>query len=74
MREDFLLVNPEPVPVTREVRRAVDPPAVSHRSVECEAVSERTRDGLDHVFERSTRSPGGERRSHDRSPNGDGRR
>jgi aspartate aminotransferase-like enzyme len=54
MREDFLLLNPGPVPVTREVREAMAEPMVSHRSAEFEAVYERAQRGLDYVFERST--------------------
>ena len=54
MREDFLLLNPGPVPVTREVRRAMSEPMVSHRSAEFEAVYERAQDALDYVFTEST--------------------
>ncbi|MFB6299784.1 MAG: alanine--glyoxylate aminotransferase family protein [Halobacteriales archaeon] len=54
MREDFLLLNPGPVPITRSVRRAMDAPMVSHRSAEFESVYERAQDGLDYVFRRST--------------------
>ncbi|MFB6133003.1 MAG: alanine--glyoxylate aminotransferase family protein [Halanaeroarchaeum sp.] len=54
MREDFLLLNPGPVPVTREVREAMAEPMVSHRSAEFEAVYERAQDQLDYVFTRST--------------------
>ncbi|MDY6819155.1 MAG: alanine--glyoxylate aminotransferase family protein [Halobacteriales archaeon] len=54
MREDFLLLNPGPVPITRPVRRAMDAPMVSHRSAEFEAIYERAQDGLDYVFRRST--------------------
>jgi len=54
MREDFLLLNPGPVPVSRDVRNAMSEPMVSHRSSEFEAVYERAQDGLDYVFERST--------------------
>ncbi|WP_129114100.1 pyridoxal-phosphate-dependent aminotransferase family protein [Halegenticoccus tardaugens] len=56
--EDFLLLNPGPVPVTDEVLRAMAEPMVSHRSTEFEAVYERAQDGLDYVFTRST--PDGE--------------
>ena len=54
--EEFLLLNPGPVPVTRETRRAMDEPMVSHRSSEFEAVYRRVQDGLDYVFEHSTLS------------------
>ncbi len=54
MREDFLLLNPGPVPLSRDVREAMSEPMVSHRSAEFEAVYERAQDGLDYVFERST--------------------
>jgi aspartate aminotransferase-like enzyme len=56
MREDFLLLNPGPVPVAREVREAMNEPMVSHRSGEFEAVYERAQDHLDYVFEHSTPS------------------
>ncbi|MFC4448663.1 pyridoxal-phosphate-dependent aminotransferase family protein [Halorussus aquaticus] len=54
MREDFLLLNPGPVPVTRDVRQAMNEPMVSHRSAEFEAVYERAQDALDYVFTEST--------------------
>ncbi len=54
--DDFLLLNPGPVPVARETRRAMDEPMVSHRSPEFEAVYRRVQEGLDHVFEHSTLS------------------
>jgi aspartate aminotransferase-like enzyme len=54
MSDDFLLLNPGPVPVTEEVRAAMDEPMVSHRSADFEAVYERAQDGLDYVFEHST--------------------
>lgn len=54
MREDFLLLNPGPVPVTREVREAMAKPMVSHRSREFEAVYSRVADGLEYVFTEST--------------------
>jgi len=56
MREDFLLLNPGPVPVAREVREAMNEPMVSHRSAAFEAVYERAQDHLDYVFEHSTPS------------------
>jgi len=58
MTEEFLLLNPGPVPVTDEVRTAMDEGMISHRSSEFEAIYERAQDGLDYVFERS--SPDGE--------------
>jgi aspartate aminotransferase-like enzyme len=54
MSDEFLLLNPGPVPLTDTVRRAMDAPMVSHRSAEFEAVYERAQDGLEYVFERST--------------------
>jgi len=54
MREDFLLLNPGPVPVTRDVLDAMAEPMVSHRSAEFEAVYERAQTQLDYVFEQST--------------------
>jgi aspartate aminotransferase-like enzyme len=54
MREDFLLLNPGPVPVTDAVLEAMAEPMVSHRSGEFEAVYERAQDGLDYVFTRSS--------------------
>jgi aspartate aminotransferase-like enzyme len=56
MREDFLLLNPGPVPVAREAREAMSEPMVSHRSAAFEAVYERAQDHLDYVFEHSTPS------------------
>jgi len=54
--DDFLLLNPGPVPVADAVRRAMDEPMVSHRSAEFEAVYRRVQEGLDYVFEHSTLS------------------
>ncbi|KTG08002.1 aspartate aminotransferase [Haloprofundus marisrubri] len=56
MDEDFLLLNPGPVPVTDEVLQSMAEPMVSHRSAEFEAVYERAQDGLDYVFTQSTLS------------------
>ncbi|WP_224448301.1 pyridoxal-phosphate-dependent aminotransferase family protein [Haloprofundus salilacus] len=56
MDEEFLLLNPGPVPVTDEVLESMAEPMVSHRSDEFEAVYERAQDGLDYVFTRSTLS------------------
>lgn len=52
--DEFLLLNPGPVPVSEAVRRAMDEPMVSHRSAEFEAVYERAQNGLTYVFEHST--------------------
>ncbi|MFB6154661.1 MAG: alanine--glyoxylate aminotransferase family protein, partial [Haloferacaceae archaeon] len=52
--EDFLLLNPGPVPVTDDVVEAMTEPMVSHRSAEFEAVYERAQNGLEYVFTRST--------------------
>ena len=54
MSDEFLLLNPGPVPVAPDVRAAMAEPMVSHRSAEFEAVYERAQDGLQYVFERST--------------------
>jgi aspartate aminotransferase-like enzyme len=54
--EEFLLLNPGPVPVAPETREAMTAPSVSHRSAEFEAVYRRVQAGLDYVFERSTLS------------------
>lgn len=56
MSEEFLLLNPGPVPITDEVRKAMDAPMVSHRSAEFESIYERAQDGLEYVFEHSTLS------------------
>lgn len=52
--DEFLLLNPGPVPVSEAVRRAMDESMVSHRSAEFEAVYERAQNGLTYVFEHST--------------------
>lgn len=52
--EEFLLLNPGPVPVTDTVREAMAEPMVSHRSTEFEDLYARTVEGLDYVFTRST--------------------
>jgi aspartate aminotransferase-like enzyme len=54
MREEFLLLNPGPVPVTDAVLQSMSEPLVSHRSADFEAVYERAQDGLDYVFTQST--------------------
>jgi len=63
MREDFLLLNPGPVPVDRDVREAMSEPLVSHRSAAFEDAYARAQAGLDYVFERST--PSGARTAED---------
>ncbi|RRJ33439.1 pyridoxal-phosphate-dependent aminotransferase family protein [Halocatena pleomorpha] len=54
MSEEFLLLNPGPVPLTDDVRGAMDEPLVSHRSTAFEATYERAQRGLDYVFSQST--------------------
>ncbi|MFB6305281.1 MAG: alanine--glyoxylate aminotransferase family protein [Haloferacaceae archaeon] len=54
MDEDFLLLNPGPVPVTDAVLDSMAEPMVSHRSAAFEAVYERAQDGLEYVFTRSS--------------------
>ncbi|MFB6093344.1 MAG: alanine--glyoxylate aminotransferase family protein [Halanaeroarchaeum sp.] len=53
MRDDYLLLNPGPVPLTRAVREAMAEPMVSHRSDAFEAVYERAQDHLEYVFTHS---------------------
>ncbi|MDX1745426.1 MAG: alanine--glyoxylate aminotransferase family protein, partial [Halobacteriales archaeon] len=52
--EDFLLLNPGPVPVHESVREAMTAPMVSHRSADFSAVYRRAQEGLDYVFSQST--------------------
>jgi aspartate aminotransferase-like enzyme len=54
--DDFLLLNPGPVPVTDEVLASMTAPMVSHRSAEFEAVYERAQAGLEYVFTESSLS------------------
>jgi aspartate aminotransferase-like enzyme len=54
MDDDFLLLNPGPVPVRQSVLDAMAEPMVSHRSAAFEAVYERAQAGVEYVFERST--------------------
>lgn len=54
MDEAFLLLNPGPVPLSEDVRRAMDRQMVSHRSAAFEEVYARAQEGLDYVFTRST--------------------
>ncbi|WP_435146673.1 pyridoxal-phosphate-dependent aminotransferase family protein [Halobaculum sp. P14] len=51
--EEFLLLNPGPVPVRDHVLDAMSEPMVSHRSADFEAVYERAQSGVDYVFEHS---------------------
>lgn len=53
MDEDFLLLNPGPVPVRKSVLDAMAQPMVSHRSAAFEAVYERAQNGLEYIFEQS---------------------
>ena len=52
--EEFLLLNPGPVPVTEDVLASMTERMVSHRSADFEATYERAQEGLDAVFTRST--------------------
>ena len=52
--DEFLLLNPGPVPLSDAVRRSMDGQMVSHRSAEFEDTYRRAREGLDYVFTRST--------------------
>jgi aspartate aminotransferase-like enzyme len=52
--DDFLLLNPGPVPLSDAVRRSMDEQMVSHRSAEFEDTYRRAQEGLDYVFTRST--------------------
>ncbi len=54
--DEFLLLNPGPVPVTEDVREAMDEHMISHRSADFEAIYERAQNGLDYVFVHSTLS------------------
>lgn len=54
MTEDFLLLNPGPVPLAEPVLEAMREPMVSHRSAEFEADYERAQAGLRYVFETSS--------------------
>lgn len=56
MDDEFLLLNPGPVPVTDAVLESMARPMVSHRSAEFEAVYERAQNGLEYVFTQSTLS------------------
>lgn len=52
--DEFLLLNPGPVPVTDAVRESMDAPMVSHRSADFEDVYARAQSGIEYVFEHST--------------------
>ncbi|KPN31249.1 2-aminoethylphosphonate--pyruvate transaminase [Halolamina pelagica] len=54
MDDEFLLLNPGPVPMSPDAREAMSEPMVSHRSAAFEAVYERAQDGLEYVFEQSS--------------------
>ncbi len=54
MDDDFLLLNPGPVPVSDEVREAMSAPMMSHRSAEFETIYERAQAGAEYVFTHST--------------------
>ncbi len=52
--DDFLLLNPGPVPVRESVLDAMAEPMVSHRSAAFESIYERAQAGVEYVFEQST--------------------
>lgn len=54
MNEEFLLLNPGPVPVSEPVRETMTEPMISHRSAAFESVYARAQSGLDYVFSQST--------------------
>ncbi len=54
MVEDFLMLNPGPVPLSKNVRDAMSRTLVSHRSPEFAETYQQFRDGLDYVFQHST--------------------
>jgi aspartate aminotransferase-like enzyme len=54
MDEEFLLLNPGPVPLSNDVLGAMDEPMVSHRSDAFSETYERAQSGLDEVFTQST--------------------
>ncbi len=54
MTDEFLLLNPGPVPLSEPVRTAMDAPMVSHRSAEFEETYARAQNGLETVFTQST--------------------
>ena len=52
--EEFLLLNPGPVPVRTDVLEAMAEPMVSHRSAAFEATYERAQSGAEYVFTKSS--------------------
>ena len=54
MVEDFLMLNPGPVPLSKNVRDEMARTLVSHRSSEFAETYQQFRDGLDYVFQYST--------------------
>ena len=54
MVEDFLMLNPGPVPLSKNVRDEMARTLVSHRSPEFAETYQQFRDGLDYVFQHST--------------------
>lgn len=54
MSEEFLLLNPGPVPLDEDVRAAMAEPMVSHRSAAFEADYARAQDGLRYIFEHAS--------------------
>lgn len=54
MPDDFLLLNPGPVPVSESVLSAMREPMISHRSASFEEIYERAKNGLEYIFTRST--------------------
>jgi|TARA_B110000263_G_C15306088_1_gene510449 aspartate aminotransferase-like enzyme len=54
MVEDFLMLNPGPVPLSKNVRDEMARELVSHRSPEFGETYQQFRDGLDYVFKHST--------------------
>jgi aspartate aminotransferase-like enzyme len=54
MVEDFLMLNPGPVPLSKNVRDEMSRKLVSHRSSEFGETYQQFRDGLDYVFKHST--------------------
>lgn len=56
VEDDFLLLNPGPVPVSEAVRTAMNEPMLSHRSPEFEAIYRSAQESLHHLFTQSTLS------------------
>jgi aspartate aminotransferase-like enzyme len=54
MVEDFLMLNPGPVPLSKNVRDEMARTLISHRSPEFAETYQQFRDGLDYVFQYST--------------------